>query len=123
MHVEEEQMRRCASRLFLAGLLAVSLVGCSSWWPFGESSGEVPRVPPGATAYKCDGNKDLYVRYVDGGKSAMVIYPEREFRLDAAETGSGARYTNGRTTLRTKGSEATLEEGSAIVYSNCKSGG
>jgi membrane-bound inhibitor of C-type lysozyme len=53
----------------------------------------------------------------------MVIYPEREFRLDALETGSGARYSNGRTTLRTNGSEATLEEGSNIVYSNCKSGG
>lgn len=104
-------------------VLAATLTGCSSWWPWGGSSGDVPRVPPGATAYKCDGGKELYVRYVDGGKSAVVIYPEREFRLDAEETGSGARYTNGRTTLRTKGAEATLEEGSAILYSNCKSGG
>jgi membrane-bound inhibitor of C-type lysozyme len=53
----------------------------------------------------------------------MVILPEREFRLDAVATGSGARYTNGRTSLVTNGSEATLEEGSNIMYSGCKSGG
>jgi membrane-bound inhibitor of C-type lysozyme len=116
-------MKRYAYRLLAVWLPAVSLAGCSSWWPWGGSSGEVPRVPPGATAYKCDENKELYVRYIDGGKSAMVIYPEREFRLDSAETGSGVRYTNGHTTLRTKGSEATLEEGNTVVYSNCKSSG
>jgi membrane-bound inhibitor of C-type lysozyme len=115
-------MKRYAFRLLALWLPVVSLAGCSSWWPWG-SSGEVPSVPPGATVYKCDDSKELYVRYVDGGKSAIVIYPEREFRLDSEETGSGARYSNGRTTLRTKGSEATLEEGSNIVYSNCKSGG
>ena len=117
-------MKRYAS-LILAPILVVWLAGCSSWslWPWGDSGGEVPRVPPGATAYKCDDDKELFVRYVDGGKSAMVIYPEREFRLDAVEVGSGARYSNGHTTLRANGSEATLEEGSNIVYSNCKSGG
>jgi len=117
-------MKRHAS-LILAPILIVSLAGCSSWswWPWGGSDGEVPRVPPGATAYKCDGGKELFVRYMNGGKSAMVIYPEREFRLDAEETGSGARYSNGHTTLRTQGSEASLEEGANIVYANCKSGG
>ena len=99
-------------------LLVVWLVGCS--W-FG-SGGDVPRVPRGATAYKCDGGKDLYVRYLDGGKSAMVIFPEREFRLDAVATGSGARYSNGSTTLSTQGSEAMLEEGGSVTFANCKSG-
>jgi membrane-bound inhibitor of C-type lysozyme len=119
--MEEEPMLRHASRLLVLAL-AVWLGGCS-WWPWGGSSGDVPRVPRGATVYKCDGGKEFYVRYVDGGKSAMVIYPEREFRLDTVETGSGARYSNGRTTLSTSGTEATLEEGGNIVFSGCKSGG
>lgn len=97
-------------------LLAAWLAGCS--W-FG-SSGDVSRVPRGATAYKCDGGKELYVRYLDGGKAAMVIYPEREFRLDAVATG---RYSNGHTILSTQGNEATLEEGANTVFANCKSGG
>ncbi len=113
---------RHASRMLVL-TLAVCLGGCSSWWPWGESSGEVPRVPPGATVYKCDGGKEFYVRYLDGGKSAMVIYPEREFRLDTVEAGSGARYSNGHTSLITNGSEATLEEGSNILFSGCKSDG
>jgi membrane-bound inhibitor of C-type lysozyme len=120
--MEEEQMMRHASRMLVL-TLAAGLGGCSSWWPWGDSSGDVPRVPPGATAYKCDGGKELYVRYLDDSKSVMVILPEREFRLDAVATGSGARYTNGRTSLITNGSEATLEEGSNIMFSGCKSEG
>lgn len=117
-------MKQYASLIFVLNLV-VWLPGCSSWswWPWGDSGGDVPSVPPGATAYKCDGGKELYVRYLDGGKSAMVIFPEREFRLDAVRTGSGARYSNGHTSLATKGSEAMLEEGSSVAYSNCKSGG
>lgn len=111
-----------ASRILVL-TLAVWLGGCSSWWPWGSSSGDVPRVPPGATAYKCDGGKELYVRFLDDRKSVMVILPEREFRLDAVESGAGARYSNGRTSLVTNGSEATLEEGSNIVFSGCKSAG
>ena len=106
-------------------ILVIWLAGCSSWswWPWGDSGGGVPRVPPGATAYKCDGGRELFVRFADAGKSVMVIYPEREFRLDAVGTGSGARYTNGRTTLSIQEGEATLEEGSIILFSNCRSGG
>jgi len=117
-------MKRYASRM-LALTVVVLLPGCSGWslWPWGDSGGDVPRVPPGATAYKCDGDKELYVRYLEGGKSAMVIFPEREFRLDAVATGSGARYSNGRTSLLTKGNEAMLEDGSSVLFSNCKSGG
>ncbi len=115
-------MLRYAS-LIPALILVAGLAGCSSWWPWGDSGGDVPRVPPGATAYKCDGGKELFVRYGDGGKSAMIIYPEREFRLDAETAGAGARYSNGRTVLVTTGSGATLEEGSSMVFSNCKSGG
>jgi membrane-bound inhibitor of C-type lysozyme len=120
--MEEEPMVRHASRMLVLSLV-VWLGGCSSWWPWGDSSGDVPRVPPGATAYKCDGGKELYVRNLDGGKSVMVILPEREFRLDAVETGSAARYSNGRTSLSTNGGEVTLEEGGNIAFSGCKSGG
>jgi len=97
-------------RASLILVLAATAAGCTSWWPFGGSSGEQPRWPSDATLYKCDGNKELVVRYVDGGKSAMVMFPDRDFRLDQAVSGSGARYSNGRTTLYTKEAEALLEE-------------
>jgi len=101
-----------------AALLALA-AGCSSWWPFG-SSGDRPRWPADATIYKCDADKELVVQYLEGGKSAMVMYPERDFRLDQVSAASGVRYSNGRTTLHTKGPEAFLEEGGQTLFANCK---
>jgi membrane-bound inhibitor of C-type lysozyme len=110
-------------RTSLIAVLAVAATGCTSWWPFGGSSGERPRWPSDATLYKCDGNKELVVRYIDGGKSAMVMLPERDFRLDQVVSGSGARYSNGRTTLHTKEGEAFLEENGQTLLANCKTDG
>jgi membrane-bound inhibitor of C-type lysozyme len=107
-------------RTALMTLLAAALAGCSSWWPFGSGTSERPRWPADATVYKCDANKQLVVRYLDGGKSAMVMLPERDFRLDLTATASGGRYSNGRTTLQTQGPEAFLEEGGQMLFANCK---
>ncbi|MCC6609924.1 MAG: hypothetical protein IT515_09670 [Burkholderiales bacterium] len=99
--------------------LALLTAGCSSWWPWGGGSGDVPRVPPGATAYKCDAGKELFVRYLNGGKSAMIVFPEREFRLD--RTGdAGSPYANGQTTLTVGAGTATLQEGGTVTHANCK---
>lgn len=104
-----------------AASLALLTAGCSSWWPWGGGSGDVPRVPPGATAYKCDAGKELFLRYLDGGKSVMVIFPEREFRLDRA-AGAGTQYSNGQTTLTVDAGTAMLQEGGTVSHANCKTG-
>jgi membrane-bound inhibitor of C-type lysozyme len=99
-----------------AAALIVFLAACSSW----GSSGERPRWPADATIYQCDAGRELVVQYLDNGKSAMVMYAERDFRLDQVEAASGVRYSNGRTTLHTKDAEAFLEEGGQTVFANCK---
>jgi membrane-bound inhibitor of C-type lysozyme len=102
-------------------LAALALAGCSSWWPFGSSApADRPRWPSDAVVYKCDAGKQLVVRYLDGGKSAMVYFPDREFRLDPIVAASGARYSNGRTTLYSQGDEAALEEGGQRLFADCK---
>lgn len=107
-------------RKILVACAAMTLAGCSSWWPFGSSPGaDRPWYPADASLYKCDGNKTLVVRYLEGGKAAMVMFPDREFRLDQARSASGVTYSNGRTDLRTKGDEAQLEEGGNTLYGNC----
>ena len=100
-----------------AALLAFA-AGCSSWW---SSGGDRPRWPADATIYRCDADKELVVQYLEGGKSAMVMYPERDFRLDQVSGASGVSYSNGRTTLHTQGPEAFLEEGGQTLFANCKS--
>ena len=100
---------------------ALALAGCSSWWPFGSSEGsERPRWPADAVVYKCDAGKQLVVQYLDGGKSAMIWFPDREFRLDPVVAASGARFSNGRTTLYTQGDEASLEDGTQRTHADCK---
>jgi len=111
-------------KLHLAGVLAAALLaGCSGggWWPFGGSSQPAPeRIPAGATEYACADNKRLLVRYTPDGKSAWVIYPDREFRLDRVPSGSGEQFSNGSTTLASKGDEALLDTDGARQFSNCK---
>ncbi|MET0680625.1 MAG: MliC family protein [Burkholderiales bacterium] len=102
-------------------LAALALAGCSSWWPFGSSApAERPRWPSDAVVYRCDAGKQLVVQYLDGGKSAMVYFPEREFRLDPIVAASDARYSNGRTTLYTQGDEASLDDDGQRTHVDCK---
>ncbi|MBI2960894.1 MAG: MliC family protein [Betaproteobacteria bacterium] len=100
---------------------AALLAGCGGrWWPWGEGAGgEVTRSYPGARVYACDGGKRLLVRYGPENRYAMIIFPEREFRLDA-EASAGGKYTNGRTVLSSRGDEATLQEAGTVIFANCK---
>ena len=107
---------------------ALALGGCSSmgsmnpakWWGSGPQEQAVKRLA-GAILYQCAGGKQLAVRYTgDAQRQAIVILPEREFRLDQATSDSGVRYTNGRTTLITKGDEVALEEGGSMLFADCK---
>ena len=102
---------------------AALLTACagSGWWPFGGPSADPStRVPPGATDYRCAGNKRLFVRHAADGKSAWVIFPDREFRLDRASASSGERFTNGGSTLLVNGDEVALEEGGTRLFTECK---
>jgi membrane-bound inhibitor of C-type lysozyme len=109
------------SRKWTIPAVALALAGCTSWWPWSSGPAEQARYPADARIYECDAGKRLVVRYLDGGKAAMVMYPEREFRLDQVPAASGARYSNDRTTLHTKGDEAFVEEDGKTVFANCRS--
>jgi membrane-bound inhibitor of C-type lysozyme len=100
-------------------LVATLVAGCS-WFGMGSDTGSAPQLPPDAVAYQCDQGKRLVVRYPSGAKYVIVMLPDREFRLDQTASGSGIRYSNGRTTLQAKGDEVSLEEGTVTTFANCK---
>lgn len=105
----------------LAGLFLL-LAGCSSvnLWPFGGGrEQDANRAPSNATEYRCAGGKGFYLRYLENGGAAWIILPEREFRLDKANS-TGTRYSNGVASLDLTGSEAMLSDGSAISLTGCK---
>lgn len=105
----------------LAAVLAMLAAGCGTvekLWSGGPA--ERSRVPVGVTEFACDGNKVLRVRFESGEKSAWVVLPEREFRLDAVQGGPAGRYSSGRNTLNVTATEASLEEGSNALLTGCK---
>src|SRR5438105_292716 len=96
-------------------LVALALAGCSGL--FGAKEIERSRVPQGATEYRCDAGRSFYLRR-EGGASAWIILPEREFRLDKAQ-GSGERYSSRVATLELKGDEAALVDGD-LKFDGCR---
>jgi membrane-bound inhibitor of C-type lysozyme len=107
-------------------MVFLPLFGCGSidLWPFGDSkSQELSRKPVGATEYQCNNDRRLYVRYLDNGASAWVIFPEREFRLDKVASASGTRYSNGIAMLEKDGDDISLRDGPTVAFTGCKPAG
>lgn len=104
----------------IAAGFAVFISGCGTVERMWSGPTEQKRVRAGVTEFSCDANRKLLVRFDPAGKAAWVIFPEREFRLDQVPAASGERYSNGRTTLASKGDDASLEEASAVTFANCK---
>lgn len=107
--------------LFLVLAVAALLPSCSSVRlnPFGSDSAEQSRIPANATEYICDGNKRFYVRMLNNGSDAWLIYPDHEVNLPKASDGSN-RFTSGAITLLINGAETTLNDGEKIAYTACK---
>lgn len=106
-------------------VLALTLSACGGVrvWPFdGKSSTPEVRTPENSTAYQCNGGKRFYVRLIDNGAAAWVIYPDREVSLPKM-SGAGTRYSNGVALLDMSGAEVTLADGTAISYTGCKVAG
>jgi len=83
--------------------------------PWSRGGKEISQVPSGAAVYACEGGKPLYVRYASDGKSATVIRPDREYRLDRVAAAASERYSNGRDNLAIADGELRLEEGSGAL--------
>lgn len=113
------------TRLLLASACAALLLaGCSSVkvWPFdnGSNNDRVAGKPANATEYQCDGGKRFYVRMLDSGNTAWVIYPDREVGLAKTTSATETRYSNGVAVLIVTGSEASLTDGTKIAYAGCR---
>ncbi|HEY3328171.1 MAG TPA: MliC family protein [Novimethylophilus sp.] len=111
--------------LIPACVLLLSGCGGMNVWPFdGEKSHGPTLAPSNATLYQCDGGKHFYLRYIDTGNTAWLIYPDREVALaKGTASAAGTRYSNGIAVLEIKGNDATLTDGPAISFTGCKLAG
>ena len=102
--------------------LAALLSACGSMKlanPFGSSPQSRAGVPENATAYECDGGKRFYVRMLNNGNDAWLIYPDHEVNLAKAGDNSH-RFSSGVITLLLNGAATTLNDGEKIAYTSCK---
>lgn len=106
-------------------VLAATLAACGGFSagslnPWGGPVERARATPADATEYACDAAKRLVVRNLPGSNAVMIVFREREFRLDQAPSASGTRFTNGSTTFELQGDRVFLEEEGAVTYSNCR---
>ena len=107
---------------YLSAMLAVLLIsGCGNIGiknPFGGKK-VAATGPANATEYVCDGNKHFYVRMLNNGNDAWLIYPDHEVNLTKSAT-SATRYSSGAISLELNGDTTTLNDGDKIAYTACK---
>lgn len=105
---------------FALGFIAL-LPSCSSinLNPFATSTNEQTLTPPNSTEYICDGNKSFYVRMLNNGNDAWLIYPDHEVNL-AKSAAVSNRFTSGAIELEINGDATTLNDGDKIAYTACK---
>jgi membrane-bound inhibitor of C-type lysozyme len=70
--------------------------------------------------YQCEGGQSFTVQFVDNAKFALFTLNGKTLKLPQAISGSGARYSDGHTTLWIKGDGAFVMEGDKIVIKDCK---
>lgn len=103
----------------LITISASTLTACSSFSisnPFGTQSKEISTAPANATEYVCEGNKRFYVRMMNNGNDAWLIYPDHEVNLSK----NGSAYTSGSISLNINGDATSLNDGEKIAYTGCK---
>ena len=72
-----------------------------------------------AALYRCPLNVDVAANYAPDRKSVTLYVQGQTFHLPVAMSGSGARYSDGKTTLWEHQGEATFETPGAS-FTGCK---
>lgn len=87
--------------------------------PFNAKTQERSKNPENAVEYVCDGNKHFFVRMLNQGKDAWLIYPDHEVNLTQNDSEKN-RYVSGVVTLVINNEQTTLNDGDSIAYTGCK---
>ena len=86
---------------------------------FVSGAGPDSGVATGPTTYRCEGGRTFSVEFDPQQQRAILILGGRALTLKQIPGASGASYSDGRTTLRTKGRQAYIEESGAVTIRDC----
>jgi membrane-bound inhibitor of C-type lysozyme len=110
------------SHLTTTLVVAFIVSACSmgkSFNVFQSDTKERSRNPANATEYVCENNKRFFVRMLNKGADAWLIFPDHEVNLAQSSTEKN-RYVSGAITLVLNGEQTTLTDGDVLAYTGCK---
>jgi membrane-bound inhibitor of C-type lysozyme len=103
-----------------ASLVSLALVGCTT-----TAEPEVETMEPDMDAtstmatFQCPEGEVVEAEFI-GSDEVVVMLPDQEaMTLPRVESASGARYSDGTTTLWNKGEEVMVEVDGEVVLSEC----
>lgn len=106
-----------AIALFCAFASACSVV--EPFKVFKTETKERSKNPENATEYVCENNKHFFVRMLNKGSDAWLIFPDHEVNLVQSSSDKN-RYVSGALTLVLNGEQTTLTDGDVLAYTGCK---
>lgn len=111
-------------QIHIVALASIALVisACSIVKPlnvFKTETKERSKNPENATEYICENNKHFFVRMLNKGADAWLIFPDHEVNLAQSSTDKN-RYVSGAITLVLNGEQTTLTDGDVLSYTGCK---
>ncbi len=108
--------------IIAVAIFTLSLTACSVLKPlkvFNTETKERSKNPENATEYVCENNKRFFVRMLNKGSDAWLIFPDHEVNL-ARSSDDKNRYVSGAITLVVNGEQTTLTDGDVLAYTGCK---
>ncbi len=111
-------------QIYIVALASIALLisACSIVKPFHvfkTESKERSKKPENATEYICENNQHFFVRMLNKGADAWLIFPDHEVNLAQSSTDKN-RYVSGAISLVLNGEQTTLTDGDVLSYTGCK---
>jgi membrane-bound inhibitor of C-type lysozyme len=89
--------------------------------PAATSKAATATATPVVVRYLCDEGKTFEARvFPVPAQRAIVLVNGRTYDMPQTISASGIRYSDGNLVFHSKGSDAFIEEGGVMTYTNCK---
>ncbi len=103
-------------------LALLALTGCTIT-PTPAPAPTPKTVPDQYARYRCGGGQEFGVTFQSRGARALLERDGRSDLLQRVGSASGAKYSDGKTTLWVKGKNAVVEAGGQVVLRDCIASG
>jgi membrane-bound inhibitor of C-type lysozyme len=112
---------RETGKLLLLILLGLFLLGGTMGISLAATPADTDSVPPAKKySYLCENGKHFTLEIDTKEDCLLLTLDGKPIKLPRVVSASGARYSNGRTTVWLKGNEAFIEMDGKIIIKNCR---